>query len=265
MENNQELMQKRNVSCPDMLNVRRVNGLVYNTLPDVELHCDIYLPPETSGDSKIPVVFMIHGEAPVSGLKDTGAYVSLGEMIASSGKAAVAFNHRMLLSGSSIIEVLDDIAKARDFVNLHSAEYNIDSARTCVWAVSAGMPFGVHNALNHKPEDVRCIIGYYGFGDFQTLVNVLPGAINTAGPAHEIMTGNAGIPMLIVRSGLDHKVINDSLDRLIQRCFELNTDIDVYNHRTGNHAFDILDDNRRSHELINRSMVFLENHLVPGK
>ncbi len=262
MDDMHELFKKRNVACSESLDVRRESNLVYTIRDNIEYHCDIYLPDGNTGNRKTPVVFLVHGEAPAQRLKDSGPYVSLGELIASCGLAAVTFNHRMLLSGTSVTDVLDDIAKARDYIGSHATMYNIDPARSCIWAISAGMPFGIHNAINHIPEHVRCVAGYYGFGDFGTLIDVLPGAKDTAGPAPEIITGPVTFPMMIVRSGLDHKVINDSLDGFISRCLEINAHMDIFNHASGNHAFDIMDDNRRSHELIDITLIFIQKHLL---
>lgn len=262
MDDINELFRKRNVSCRESLDARRISNLVYTIADNVEYRCDIYLPDQNPGKRKFPVVFLVHGEAPAQGLKDTAPYVSLAELITSCGITAVTFDHRMLLSGAAVINILDDIAKVREYIHSHAAGYDIDTAKSCIWTISAGLPFGVYNALNYRPDDVRCMVAYYGFGDFGTLVSVLPGASDTAGNTPEIISGAIGSPMMIVRSGLDHRVINDSLDGFIRRCLEMNADIDVYNHATGNHAFDILDDNKRSHELINATLVFMQRHLL---
>ena len=125
------------------------------------------------------------------------------------------------------------------------------------------MPFGFYNALNYKPEEVKCIVGHYGFGDFTSLLNLFPGRKIEGEVIPEIMTGSVTTPMLIVRAGLDFKIFHDSLDRFIMKCFELNANLDLYNHSTGQHAFDILDDNERSHELLNKTIQFIQKHLLP--
>ena len=263
MEDFQVLFPKRNVICKEPLNVKRIKDVTYKTVNNVEYHCDIYLPREFTGNKKLPVVFMVHGDAPSNEVKDMGYYISTGEFIASRGIAAVTFNHRTLMSGCMINEVLDDIADVRNFIGYSLDRFNIDTASSCIWSLSSGMPFGLYNALNFKVEDVRCIVGHYGFADFASILSFFSGRQNTGEVIPEIMTCNITTPMLIIRAGLDFKFVNDSLDRFIMKCFELNANIDLYNHSTGQHAFDILDDNERSHELLNKTIQFIEKNLLP--
>jgi len=263
MEDFQVLFPKRNVICKEPLNVKRIKDVTYKTVNNVEYHCDIYLPQEMTDNRKLPVVFMVHGEAPSNEVKNMGYYISTGELIASKGIAAVTFNHRILMSGSMINEVLEDIAEVRNFINSGSGRFNIDTAKTCVWSVSSGMPFGLYNAIHYKPEDVKCIVGHYGFADFTSPLNMFSARQDPGEAIPEIMTGSIAAPMLIVRAGLDFKIIHDSLDRFLMKCLESNANIDLYNHSTGQHAFDILDDNERSHELLNKTLEFIQKHLLP--
>jgi len=262
MEDFQVLFPKRIIVCKEPVNVKRMENITYHTVNDVEYHCDIYLPDEIQGNKKLPVVFMVHGEAPVPGVKDMGEYISTGEFIASKGIAAVTFNHRMLNTGSTITEVLDDIAEVRDFIKSGLNRFNIDTTRSCVWSLSSGMPFGMCNALNFKPEDVKCIVGQYGFGDFASLLNLFPERKVTGEVIPEIFTGSFSTPMMLIRAGLDFKFFQESMDRFIMKCFELNAELDVYNHSAGHHAFDITDDNPRSHEMLYKTLQFIQKHLL---
>ncbi len=261
MENLNEVSKRRIIVCPETHGVERITNRVYNTVNNMDYHCDIYLPAGAMKDrKKYPVVILVHGEAPVQNLKDTGQYLSLGEYIASKGMAAVTFNHRMLVTGSRISEILDDITKARDFVESVSGTYNIDAARSCLWSISSGMPFGVFNALNYRQDDIKCFVGYYGFGDFNTLLAVLQKS-NGEETVPGLINGTAATPMMIVRSGLDFEVINSSLDNFIRKCLEMNMNIEVHNHSSGHHAFDLLDDNERSRELIEKTADFIQGNL----
>jgi len=69
--------------------------------------------------------------------------------------------------------------------------------------------------------------------------------------------------MLIARAGLDAPALNASIDRLIAAALAGNMDIDVMNHSTGHHGFDILDDNARSREIIHTTLEFMKTHVVP--
>ncbi len=195
-------------------------------------------------------------------MKEMGCYISYGELIASKGMAAVTFNHRTIMGGATINEVLADIAHARDHMRTHAADFNIDPSRSCVFALSAGMPFAAYNALSDNPAEVKCFVGLYGLGDFRSLLSVLPDRRDLSQLIPEIITGRITFPMLIVRAGLDMTLFSDSVDRFILQCLNMNADMDVYCHSTGHHAFDILDDNQRSHELIGNTMNFMHKHLL---
>ena len=129
MEDFQILFPKRIVTCKEPLNVKRIKDISYKTVNNAEYLCDIYMPQEISGNEKLPVVFMVHGEAPSLEVKNMGYYISAGEFISSKGMAVVTFNHRMLNTGNIINDVLDDIADVRNFINSSSDRFNIDTAK----------------------------------------------------------------------------------------------------------------------------------------
>jgi len=82
-------------------------------------------------------------------------------------------------------------------------------------------------------------------------------------PAYIQRGSGRAIPMLIARAGLDAPALNASIDRLIAAALAGNMDIDVMNHSTGHHGFDILDDNARSREIIHTTLEFMKTHVVP--
>lgn len=257
------LARRRIVACPESLDVKCIRNMPYNRVNGTDYNCDLYLPPwPLKTGEKLPVVILVHGEAPAPGLKDIGQYMSLGEYIASGGMAAVTFDHRMLVGGTGIQEILDDIRKIREYVESCAERYDLDAERVCIWAVSSGMVYGLQNAMHYRPEAVRCAVGYYGFGDLKTLLTALSITSDNAQQIPEIINGTPGFPVMIVRSGLDHKFINGSLDGFIMKCLESNMRVNVHNHSTGNHAFDILDDNPESHHLIESTLKFIKENLV---
>ena len=69
-------------------------------------------------------------------------------------------------------------------------------------------------------------------------------------------------PRLLARAGLDHPLLNAYIERLLRGAIAKNVSIDFMNHPTGHHAFDILDDNARSREIIRATVEFLKTHLL---
>lgn len=68
-------------------------------------------------------------------------------------------------------------------------------------------------------------------------------------------------PILVARAGLDNKLLNESIDRFVVEALRNKLSIDVLNHATGQHAFDLFNDNYRTHEIIKKSLDFLKIHL----
>jgi hypothetical protein len=67
-------------------------------------------------------------------------------------------------------------------------------------------------------------------------------------------------PIFIARAGLDDKELNDGIDRFVQLALSKNLTLDVVNHATGHHAFDIEDNNERSRDIIKRTLDFIRSH-----
>jgi hypothetical protein len=65
-------------------------------------------------------------------------------------------------------------------------------------------------------------------------------------------------PMFIARAGLDDASLNAGLERFVQLALKNNVSIEVLNHATGHHGFDIEDNNTRSREILKRTIAFLK-------
>ena len=225
-----------------------------------QLCLDAYLP-EVESATLCPVVLLVHGEAPFESLKDAGQYTSLARMLASYGIAAVVCNRRRLLAGSTVDEVIESLIAARDFIDGHAQSLRIDHRRIGIWSFSAGMPFGFHNALQYRPEQVACVVGYYGLGDFETLMQFIsPKEHRPVAPT--ILPPEAiRSAIMIVRAGNDNPLLNQSLERFVMSLIARNANLEFHNHPSGVHAFDLLNDDATSHELIARTIDFLKTQL----
>lgn len=257
------LFQKEIVYKPELSGeCKEVKNINYSA-KDENLLCDLYLPTKIIEESNFPVMILVHGEAPFTSMKDAGQYRSLARIVADSGITTVTFNHRMVSNGNTIEDVLGDIKDLHQFIINKAVEYNIDITRIGFWSFSAGMPFGFYHALNCLVENVKCIIGYYGIGDFETLINLVPNEINRNIVLPKIVNKNASrTPILIIRAGLDNQELNKSLEKLVLALLSENANIIFYNHPTGHHAFDILDNNQISIETIQKTISFTKKYLI---
>lgn len=249
----------------DIEKVRVQKNIIYQFNDDRKSLMDMYtVYPKTL----MPAVILVHGEAKsISNMKDAGQYCSWGKVIAASGLSAVTFNHRVLSDGFSVQEVIKDINNLIEYVINNADNLGIDKNKIAIWSFSGGVPFGMYAGLSGYFDYIKCIISYYGFGDFNYIGQFL------STPFSEGFLGNISLlkliqenatlipPILIARAGLDNKLINESIDKFIAEALCNNLSIDILNHATGQHAFDLFNDNDRTHEIINKSLDFLKIHL----
>lgn len=244
--------------------------LCYANINSVQLHMDVYTPQGIADSVKLPTVVFIHGESSkCSSMKDTGQYTSLGKLVANSGLTAVTFNHGMLLQGFSISEIHQHIGELFNHIHAQADSLNIDEKRMAIWSISAGVPFGLYiSTHNTATNSVKCAVSYYGFCDLASLADFFELDIsdqdkNRFCPSIALTSGNTSgfSPMFVARAGLDHQIINRSLDAYNTQALLSNKHIDIYNHPDGQHAFDILNNNSRTHEILKKTMEFLKLHL----
>jgi hypothetical protein len=67
----------------------------------------------------------------------------------------------------------------------------------------------------------------------------------------------------VLHAGGDDPWLNGTIDRFIQKGLAEGATLDLLNHSTGRHSFDILDDDVRSKQIIGRTIDFLRDYLAP--
>ena len=252
-------------SVPGMTRVKVTKNLIYKRASAEELKMDVYSPP---GKQRRPAVIFIHGGRIPRNLlttpKDWGAYVSLGQLVAASGFVGVTFNHRFYAwesLGDSQSDVMDLIAYVRD----NAESLGVDKDRIILWALSAGGIF-LSQPLQQSPPYIRSIVAYYSELDLQNQRKAAPASVTDEtlrefSPVHHLRNREKNVPpIFIARAGLDDKELNDGIDRFVQLALSKNLTVDVVNHATGHHAFDIEDNNERSRDIIKRTLEFIRSH-----
>ena len=236
---------------------------------------DLYYPPHPVPEQKLPVVVLLHGDAPAANMKDSGAFTSYGRIAAASGFVGAAFSHRTLMLGAGINDITGDIDDLLTFLIDNADQYGLDKNRIAIWSFSAGVPFGLHAGLRHKPDYIKCMAAYYGFGDFISLAKLFNQQVDDEGAARLDIDSPAKLlsqnpektaPILVARAGMDIiPGLLESLDGFIMEALKNNVQIEVYNHPTGFHAFDLFNDDPRTHEIIEKTLEFLKWHLFAAK
>ena len=133
----QELLKKRIVyEIPGMAQSRVVKNHIYKKLGEKDLLLDIYYPADLPDGEHRPTVIFVHGLGPaelVEHIKDSGQYVSWGQLIAASGFIAITFNHRSPDEYTSLADVGADVDELVAYVREHAGELQIDGERLAIW------------------------------------------------------------------------------------------------------------------------------------
>ena len=251
----------------DQVHVRR--NVVYRTVGDTRLELDVYSPPDAAPGTRCPAVILIHGGPvpPGTRAKDWAVFVSYGRILAASGFTAVSFNHRFHGPGA-LADAAGDVAAAVAHVRSHAEELGVDADRIALWAFSGGGPF-LSAHLREQWPFVRAVIAYYAALDLQVPP---PGAASgiTDETRREFsplrflaVAGEKTPPLLVARAGRDNPWLNASIDRFVQEALARSAPLELMTHPTGQHGFDILDDDDRSREIIGRTLDFLKHRLPP--
>lgn len=264
---------------PGMRSVRVKKDLVYKRAGNTDLQMDVYSPRTSRG--RLPAVIFVHGGRIPPNLlttpKDWAVYVSFGELVAASGFVGVTFNHRFH-TWESLADSQTDVMDAIKYVRDQAATLTVDPDRIVLWTVSAGGIF-LSRPLQERPPYLKSIIAYYSQMDLQTERASAPASVSDEtlrdfSPVYQLEKiaererprVNSNSPpraslfpsMFIARAGLDDARLNDGLDRFVQLALKNNVSIEVLNHATGHHGFDIEDNNTRSREILKRTIAFLQ-------
>jgi acetyl esterase/lipase len=233
---------------------------------DPGLLMDLYRPSSAAPGAPLPAVLLIHGgPVPKLGAKGMGVFTSYGRLLAACGLVAVTFNHRFL-GTERLLEAAADVEAAHDYLRGNAPALGVDAERLAFWAFSGGGPF-LSLALRGAPTHVRAVVAYYAALDIREKAPGSGAVISDEdrrelSPAHHVQARAGRVaPLLVARAGLDHPFLNAGIDRFVQAALAANAPIDVMNHAAGRHAFDILDDDARSREIIARTVEFLRARL----
>jgi acetyl esterase/lipase len=189
--------------------------------------------------------------------KDMAWAISLAQLIAASGMAAVAYTTRE--PGTDAGEVLGHIAR-------HAAALRIDTARVGLWAASGHAPLALALLMRRQPHTFRAAVLSNGF-----TLDATGSTVADAARTYRFVNPSAGrsvddlpsdVPLFLVRSGRDEfPGLNDTLDRFVSDALARNLPVTLVNHATAGHAFELNDDSDTSRHVIGQMLAFLRVHL----
>jgi len=257
-------------TVPGMDSVTIRKDIEYALAGKDPLRMDLYQPASVGSGGRSPAVILVHGDAPdevVGTAKDWGFFTSYGRIIAASGMAAITFNHRSSAGGPKLHEAARDVDALVTYVRGHAADLGIDPDRIGVWVFSAGGPYGLRAAMDGPPPFVRAIVAYYTPMDLRPMRariprRVLDDTLREFSPIESLKIFASKMPpILIAKAGLDDPAINDSIDAFVAEARARGVGVELLDHPSGHHAFDLLDDAPRTREIVAATLVFLRRNL----
>ena len=255
-------------SIPGMDRAAVKKNVVYKSVAGAELNADIYSPNGRKPPKGYPVVLFVHGGTLPPNLKTTikdwGVYLSYGQLAAASGFVGVTFNTRFY-DWAKISDTKSDVRDMIAYIRNNAKALGVDPERIVLWAFSAGGVL-LGDYLSDPQPYVRSLIAYYAILDPRDVRSRIPASVsddnlNAFSPVHIVRNTDRKLPpLLIARAGLD-KDLNSGVDAFIQAALSKNLTVEILNHPNGQHAFDVLDDNERTREIIRRTLEFIRIHV----
>lgn len=219
---------------------------------------EVYRPPATTAPGPA-VVF-------VNGYPDPGAtaifgkpmmawasYVGWARAVAASGVAGVLYlNHEPA-----------DVAALIRHLRANAAALGIDPARIGIWACSGHVPVALSLIARERPACAALLYGYLLDLDGATSVADATAQFRFAVPPVALDDLPREMPMLVVRAGQDAMPgLDATLQRFVAAARARSLPVTLIDHPEAPHAFDLIDDSPRTHEVIEEVLAFLRRHLL---
>ena len=261
----------------DKVQVRR--DIVYKSVETskgkAELKLDLYLPAGAKKGQTFPAVILISGgiEGGEHDWRNAGVYQSYGRILAASGLAGIAFSKRFARGPEGTLNGIEDFNDLLTYLRQHSGDISVDKDRLAFRGFSGG---GLLLAPVFKESAFfgRAVVCFYCVSDIEPdswagvegITEENMARARTVGSSVEqIHTAEHPLPPIFVgRAGWDSPGLNRGIDKLVLAALVKNAMIEVMNHPTGRHGFDIIDSNERSREIVRHVLEFLKAHLVGG-
>jgi hypothetical protein len=251
---------------PGMENVTVRRDVEYRANDARALTMDIYYPPDTQREARIPVVVVVAGypdlgfEAKLGcQFKEMGAIISWGRLMAASGVVAITYTNR---------EPATDIHALLKYIQQNAAALGIDENRVGLWACSGNVPLALSVLMEEAIDYLKCAVLCYGYMlDLDGSTHVADAArtwgfVNPCA-GKSVAALPQGLPLCIVRAGQDQMPhLNETIDRFLFKALICNLPVTYTNHPTAPHAFDLFHDSETSREIVRQILSFMRFHLL---
>lgn len=248
--------------------VRVEKDLAYRTEP--EARADVYLPAETGANGRVPIVVLLHGNAPsVMPVlpKDWGFFQSWGRLLAASGFVTVVFNHRLGYPEPRIEEAAADVEALLAFVRSGAERFGADPDRLALVSFSGGGPLLAPFLREPRPY-VRAIAAFYSIletrGSQFYAPFLTPAQLERYSPVAALEAhAETGPPMFVMRAGNDQTPgLKGGMQAFVEVALQRNVALTLMIHPRGEHGFENQNDDARTREILRAAIEFLRTHLA---
>jgi acetyl esterase/lipase len=240
---------------------------------------DVFLP--ASGEGLRPGVVFVHGGLVAGSARGISpkdalpAYAHWGRLVAAAGFIGITFSHR-LNTNENVDTAAADVLELLGEIRRRAPEWRLDPDRFCVAVFSAGGPLASLFMAEQAAAmpSIRCIAMYYPFLDVEHAGVASPfrqahaeprlAELRTYSPVNRLLRSSRPLPpMLVARAGRDAiPGINASIDRFMSAALLTNHAVELYNHPTGRHGFDMTTDgDERAEYILAATLQFFRAHL----
>lgn len=263
----------RNALTYSLLGMVRVvvQNVEYRNVDDAHLTMDIYYPPTTKADGRLPVVIFVMGYSDSvarllvgSPLKDFGQYLSWSRLTAASGLIAITYQTHQP----------DDLEALVEYIRRNAASLNVDADRVGIWACSGNVPAAISFIMQDDREYVKFAVFYYGFmltpdNELREQVNEQCASLGCfAAQLGDLKGLRKDLPLFIVRAGLEsHPYLNESIDHFVSVVAEEDVPLTFIDYAEGIHGFDVKEfwtttPHDRSGEIVRQTLEFMRSSLA---
>jgi hypothetical protein len=198
------------------------------------LQMDVYRPRSAAGKTLPALVFF---NIASGAQRSNPFYKAWAEIAASRNLVAILPDLRNESFGQDFDALTAHLAS-------NAATYGVDRERIAVYAGSGNVFRALPLVQNPKQTTIKAAVMYYG--------------------SAQVPAFRRDLPLLFVRAGLDRPPVNRAITDLVTQASNQNAPVTLLNYPGGHHAFEIVDDEDATRDVIDRTLEFVEHATAPA-
>jgi hypothetical protein len=203
---------------------------IYKRSGTISLGMDLFRPATAARGQRFPVLIIFNGIG--------GAAMRTHPISQGWAKAATAHSFAAVTEDTTSGDVAKDFDSLVSYLQLHAEDLHLDMERIAIIASSGNAFTGLPMAEDPERKSIKAAVFYHGAADVKQF--------------------RLDLPILFVRAGLDQPLTNHYVDEAIAAGITANAPLTVLNCPASHHAFELIDDNDFSREVIEQTFQFLQ-------